>query len=79
MQDPGYAGLADAEIDAADLDRRISEVRKDEFGALFAAFNNAAENHRLRTMQDRPPVQPLRVLPPIEGETDATLEISATG
>ncbi|MBV9331802.1 MAG: protein kinase [Alphaproteobacteria bacterium] len=64
---------------AGDLDRRISEVRKDEFGALFAAFNNAAENHRLRTMQDRPPVQPLRVLPPIEGETDATLEVSATG
>lgn len=71
--------LALEDFAAGDLDRRISETRKDEFGALFTAFNSAAENHRIRSLQDRLPMQPLRVVPQVEGATDATLLVNAAG
>jgi serine/threonine-protein kinase len=70
--------LALEEFGAGDLDRRISETRKDEFGALFATFNGAAENHQHRhAAVDQ--VKPSLVSATGAGDTDETLKIKAVG
>jgi eukaryotic-like serine/threonine-protein kinase len=70
--------LALEEFGAGDLDRRISEARKDEFGALIAAFNSAVENHQHRHAP-ADPAKPSLVSPPGAGDTDETLKITAVG
>jgi serine/threonine-protein kinase len=70
--------LALEEFGAGDLDRRISEARKDEFGALIAAFNSAVENHQHRHAP-ADPAKPSLVSPPGAGDTDETLKMTAVG
>jgi hypothetical protein len=73
--------LALEDFGRGDADRRISEVRKDEFGDLFAAFNSAVENHQLRTPIPAPaPTVNRRAAPALVASgNETTLSAKATG
>jgi serine/threonine-protein kinase len=71
---------------AGDMDRRISEMRNDEFGTLFEAFNSTAEHLQGRVVKGddvvgggaRGPLPP-RVIPLISSDAsaDATLVLGS--
>jgi len=67
------------DLGAGDLDRRISEVRRDEFGTLFKTFNLAAGTLQARTTRETRQVpQPLpAIVVDNSAATDETIIISA--
>ena len=72
------------DLGAGDLDRRISETRNDEFGALFQTFNSAVEGLQLNILKpnkigasssrDLPPLVACPIAQDVTAETTLVIE-----